>query len=339
MNKRIMVTGGLGFIGSHIVVELLEQNYNVIIVDNLSNSKKQVLYKIHEIVGTKQTKVDFYKIDLLDKISLENIFIKYNYFDYVIHLAGLKAVSESIDNPLLYYRTNIDITLNVLELMNKYNCYNLIFSSSATVYGNQSGPFIETMVTGQNISNPYGKSKYLIEEILKDLVKTNQKWTIIILRYFNPIGSHTSSKIGEDPNNIPNNLMPYILKTASKQYPCLNIYGNNYLTRDGTCIRDFIHVVDLAKGHLISMKDNIENGIHIYNLGTGKGTTVLELIKEFIRINKIDIPYKFIEKRDGDLTEVYADSNKAKNKLGWVAKLGIEEMVRDAYNYQKNNCI
>jgi len=334
--KNILVTGGTGFIGSHTCVELLDNGYNVVIIDNLINSKKNVVDKIKQITNNN---IIFYEIDLFDKYELLQIFTKHK-FDCVMHFAGLKAVAESVNKPLLYYKNNIMITLNLLELMEKFKCYNLIFSSSATVYGNQKPPFKEDMNIGQGITNPYGQTKYMIEQILKDLCISNNKFNVTCLRYFNPVGAHPSGLIGEDPNGIPNNLMPVILKVAIKnnldsdlgdRYKNLNIFGNDYNTKDGTCLRDYIHVVDLAQGHVKTL--NNMDGYKVYNLGTGKGISVLDIINKFTEINKVDLPYKIVGKRDGDLAEVYCDPSLVKDELGWEAKLGLENMCRDSWNF------
>lgn len=328
----ILVTGGLGFIGSHIVVELLNRDYKVIVVDNLSNSKLLVKQKI-ELITNKT--FELFIFDICDKVLLEDLFKKYN-ISTIIHLAGLKSVSESIKLPLHYYNNNLISTLNLLEMVNKYNINKFIFSSSATVYGTPTEvPLYEESQVGVGITNPYGRTKYMLEEIIKDFSLTS-KCNFIILRYFNPVGAHSSGLIGEDPNDIPNNLMPFILKVASDDYGVLSIYGNDYNTPDGTCIRDFIHVVDLAIAHVKSIEYNIDpNGhnINIFNIGTGNGVTVLELVKCFINTNNIIIPFKFVNKREGDVPIVYANSNKANNLLGWKAELTIEDMCRDAFKF------
>ena len=331
----ILVTGGLGFIGSHIVVELLTINYNVIVVDNLSNSKLLVKSKIEMI--TKKT-FELFIFDICDKLLLEDLFKKFN-ITTIIHLAGLKSVSQSIKEPLDYYNNNLVSTLNLLEMVNKYNINKFIFSSSATVYGTPTKvPLYETSSVGTDITNPYGKTKYMLEEIIKDFSITS-KCDFIILRYFNPIGAHSSGLIGEDPNDIPNNLMPFILKVATNDYNVLSIYGNDYSTPDGTCIRDFIHVVDLAIAHIKSIEYNIDpsghnnNNIDIFNIGTGNGISVLELVTCFINTNNIIIPFKFVNRREGDVPIMYANSDKANNLLGWKAELTIEDMCRDAFKF------
>ena len=325
----ILVTGGLGFIGSHIVVELLNRNYNVVVIDNLSNSKHTVKNKIEQI--TNKT-FDLFVFDICDKILLEDVF-KIFKITSIIHLAGLKAVGESIKNPLKYYNTNLLSTLNLLEMIDKYNINKFIFSSSATVYGSPMEiPLYETSQTGLNITNPYGRTKYMLEEIIKDFSLTSE-CNFIILRYFNPVGAHDSGLIGEDPNDIPNNLMPYILKVATKEFNKLCIYGDDYDTHDGTCIRDFIHVVDLAIAHVKSLDLDSINKLEIFNVGTGKGTSVLELVNLFASTNDIDVPYQFVNRRIGDVVVNYADTTKAYTILNWKAMKSIEDMCRDSYNF------
>ncbi len=328
---KILVTGGIGYIGSHTCVELLDAGYDVIVIDNLSNSKIDVLDRIKEI--TKK-EVKFYKGDCCDKEILAKIFSE-NKIDAVIHFAGFKAVGESVEKPLMYYRNNLDSTLSLLEVMNEYNCKKIVFSSSASVYGNpKSLPIKEDFPL--KASSPYGTTKLVIEGILKDLYTSDSNWGIAILRYFNLMGAHKSGLIGENPNGIPNNLLPYIIKVATKELDCLKIFGNDYDTKDGTGIRDYIHVVDLAKGHVKAIEKILkDNGVDCYNLGTGTGYSVLEIVETFKRVNNIDVPYKFVDRRPGDIAECYADPSYAKEKLGWVATLGIEDMVRDSYNYVK----
>ena len=334
---NILVTGGLGFIGSHIAVELLKNNYNVIIIDNLSNSKNSVLSRIAEISNKK---VIFYRKNLKDDISqIFNDQVIYA----VIHLAGLKSVGESVNNPLLYYSENINSTINLIKTMERYGCKNLIFSSSATVYGNQKSPLREDMKIGNDITNPYGKTKYMIEEILNDYSKSNNNFNIISLRYFNPIGSHPSGLIGEDPNGLPNNLMPYILNVAYKNnidftmkgYDCLSIFGDNYNTKDGTAIRDYIHVADLARAHFLALK-KIEqtNKYRYYNIGSGKGTSVLDIINTFKKVNKINLPYQICERRVGDLEEVFCDTTKSKKELGFKPKYNLSNMCKHSWNFK-----
>lgn len=337
----VLVTGGLGFIGSHTVVELIENNYNVIIVDNLSNSKIEVLDKIKTI--TKQNEIIFFNIDVTNMDDLENIFKEY-YIESIIHFAAYKAVGESIQKPLLYYHNNIVTTLNLLFLCDKYKTKHFIFSSSATVYGDTKSPITETFTVGKNLPSPYGKTKYFTEEILEDFHNSNPDIKIIILRYFNPVGAHSSGLIGENPNGIPNNLMPYILKVAVKNnidssiddiYSKVKVLGNTYNTVDGTGERDFIHVVDLANAHGKSLEYLKKNDIHfdIFNVGTGKPTSVLELINTFVETNKVIIPYEFRPKREGDIASVFCDTTKLNNVLKWNAKHNLTDMCKDSYNY------
>lgn len=326
---KILVSGGTGYIGSHTAVELIKAKHEVTIFDNLFNSKIEVLDKIKKITGTKPK---FFNTDLLDKAGLDKIFQSDN-FDLVMHFAGLKAVAESIEKPLWYYQNNVGGTINLLQCMKKYKVKNFIFSSSATVYGKQKTPKLnENMKTGINLTNPYGKTKYVIEEILKDLVESNNEFKIVILRYFNPIGAHPSGLIGEDPNDIPNNLMPIIVKVSQGIISELSIYGNDYNTLDGTGIRDYIHVVDLAKGHLSAI-NGLNNGVSIYNLGTGKNTSVLEMVSAFEKASGKKLPYKFMPRRKGDLAEVYADPTKAEKELGWKTELTIKDAMQDIINF------
>lgn len=330
----ILVTGGLGYIGSHTVVELIEVGYEPIIVDDLSNSKIEVLNRIEKITGKRPK---FYKFNLLDKKKLEKVFRKENITD-VIHFAGFKAVGESVKKPLMYYNNNLNSTINILEMMTKYKVNNIVFSSSATVYGNPKIlPITEECEVG-GVTNPYGRTKYMIEEILKDTVVANPNFNVAILRYFNPIGAHSSGLIGEDPNDIPNNLMPYITQVAIGKREELGVFGNNYNTEDGTGVRDYIHVVDLAKGHLAALdKLKCNPGLVTYNLGTGKGTSVLEMVKYFERANNLKIPYKIQQRRPGDIDAYFADCNKANKELNWFAKKSIEEACKDSWNFQINN--
>jgi len=330
---KILVTGGTGFIGSHTVVELLNENYEVVVIDNFSNSKPDVIDKIKTITD-KEFK--FYEGDVCDKKILQSIF-KENKIDAVIHFAGFKAVGESVQKPLMYYRNNLDSTLTLCEVMNENNVKNIVFSSSATVYGNpKSLPIKETFPTGET-TNPYGTTKVMIERILKDIYVSDNSWNIALLRYFNPIGAHKSGLIGENPNDIPNNLMPYIVKVATKELKELNVFGNDYDTPDGTGVRDYIHVVDLAKGHVLAIEKYAKPGVHICNLGTGKGYSVLEIVGAFERINGVKIPYVIKDRRPGDIATCYADPSRAKEQLGWVATRGIDEMCRDSWNYAKKH--
>jgi UDP-glucose 4-epimerase len=322
---NILITGGLGFIGSHTIIELLKYDYNIIIIDNLSNSNHDIIEKIKIISNSNNIKL--YIGDILDLNLLNEIFISFVIYS-VIHFAGLKSVNDSISEPLKYYENNVSGTINLLNVMKKYNIKNFIFSSSATVYGNTKAPFNENSQTGINITNPYGKSKYLIEEILKDL----HDWNIYCLRYFNPIGCHESGLIGDDPNGIPNNIIPYILKVVSGKIPYLNIYGNDYNTIDGTGVRDYIHVVDLAKAHVKAI-ENLKCGFNVINLGTGNGTSVLELVNQFEKINNIKIPYKLSERREGDVDISYCDTSKAEYFLNWKAEKTISDMCKDSCNF------
>lgn len=332
--KNILVTGGTGYIGSHTVVELLNRGDNVIILDNLSNSKIEVLDAIKEITG-KGAK--FYNVNYLNREELEKVFEE-NKIDSVINFAGYKAVGESTKKPLEYYENNVSGAIVLLETMQKYNVKKFVFSSSATIYGEQPvHKYVETMNRGIP-SSPYGFTKVMIEQILEDLYKADPEWSISILRYFNPVGAHPSALIGEDPEGIPNNLMPYIQRVAAGKLPELTIFGNDYPTPDGTCLRDYLHVVDLAKGHLKAL-DNLDNkgaGIYIHNLGTGNPKSVLEMVNTFKEVNGIDVPYKFGPRREGDLPEFYADPTKAETELGWKAEKTLEDMCRDSWNYQKN---
>ena len=326
---KILVTGGTGYIGSHACVELLNNGYEVVIVDNLSNSKREVVNKIKEITGKD---VKFYKQDVCNKKALQKIFSE-NQIDAVIHFAGLKAVGESVKKPLMYYRNNLDSTLSLLEVMNEYNCKNIVFSSSATVYGSpKSLPIKEDFPL--STTNPYGSTKLMIEDILRDLYVSDNSWSIALLRYFNPIGAHESGLIGENPNGIPNNLMPYIIKVAIGELPVLNVFGDDYDTKDGTGVRDYIHVVDLAKGHIKAIEHVLKTkGVDTFNLGTGHGYSVLELVKTFEKVNNLKVNYKITDRRPGDIASCYADPTKAKEILGWKAEKDIEEMCRDGYHF------
>ncbi len=327
----ILVTGGAGFIGSHTVVELLESGEDIVIVDNFSNSSPDVLEKIKEITH-KDFK--FYEVDLLDEENLEKVF-RENNIESVIHFAGLKAVGESVEKPIEYYHNNITGTLILLKVMRKYNCQKLVFSSSATVYGDPASlPIKEDFPL--STTNPYGSTKLMIEQILQDVCIANKDFCVAILRYFNPIGAHKSGLIGEVPNGIPNNIMPYILKVANGEYEALTVFGNDYDTPDGTGVRDYIHVVDLAKGHLKALdKIRKEKGVKIYNLGTGNGYSVLDLVTNFEKVNNVKVNYKIGARRAGDIAACYADPTKAKEELGWVAEYGIEDMCKDAWNFIK----
>ena len=329
---KILLTGGTGYIGSHTAVELIKMGYEIEILDNLFNSKITVLDQIEKITGVKPK---FYEVDLLDKEKVDEVFDK-GKFDLVIHFAGLKAVGESVEKPLKYYENNIGGTINLLECMKKYNVNKIIFSSSATVYGDQSvSEVVETMQTGIRITNPYGKTKYMIEEILKDVAVANPDFEVTILRYFNPVGAHESGFIGEDPNDIPNNLMPIIMKVSTGELKQLEIYGNDYDTVDGTGMRDYIHVVDLANGHVAAIS-HMKKGVLTYNLGTGRATSVLEMVAAFEKASGEKLPYEFTERRAGDLATIYANVEKAENELGWRTNLTIEDAMNDTINYLKH---
>ena len=328
---KILVTGGCGYIGSHTVVKLLEEKFEVVIIDNLVNSKREVLDKIKKITGSDVT---FYQEDLCNLDALKNIFKKEK-FDAIIHFAGLKAVGESVQIPLRYYQNNLISTMNLLSCMQEYGVKKLVFSSSATVYGNPKYLPIKEDFPLQT-TNPYGTTKLMIEQILKDVYTANSSLDITILRYFNPIGAHKSGLLGEDPNGIPNNLMPYVVRVAMGTLPVLSIFGSDYNTVDGTGVRDYIHVLDLAKGHLLALK-NPKSGLKIYNLGTGKGTSVLELVNMFEKVNQVKVNKKFTARRDGDIDACYASNEKAMKELGFKCEYTLEDMCKDSYNYAKNN--
>ena len=330
----ILVTGGAGFIGSHTVVELQNAGYDVVVVDNLVNSSRKSLERVEKITGKEVT---FYEADINDAAALNEIFEKES-IDSVIHFAGLKAVGESVAKPLEYYMNNISGSLTLFDVMRNHGVKNIIFSSSATVYGDPAFvPITEECPKGE-ITNPYGKTKGMLEEILTDIQKADPEWNVILLRYFNPIGAHKSGLIGEDPNGIPNNLMPYITKVATGELPRVNVFGNDYPTPDGTGVRDYIHVMDLATGHVNAIDKIKENpGVKVYNLGTGKGYSVLDVIKNFSEASGIDIPYVITDRRPGDIAECYSDATLAKEELGWEAKYDIKEMCADSWNWQKNN--
>jgi UDP-glucose 4-epimerase len=331
---KILVTGGTGYIGSHTCVELLNEGYEVVVLDNLSNSKIEVLDKIKNITGKE---VKFYEGNMIDRSILEKIFTE-NKIDAVIDFAAYKAVGESVEKPVEYYTNNVSTVLVLLDVMKKFNCKNIVFSSSATVYGTpKEVPITEECETG-GTTNPYGTSKLFVEQILKDLYKSDNTWNIVILRYFNPIGAHESGLIGEEPNGIPANLMPYISKVANGKLECLSVFGNDYPTKDGTGVRDYIHVVDLAKGHIKAIeKISKDKGLFIYNLGTGVGYSVLDIINAFEKANGIKINYKIAPRREGDIAECYSNPTKAKEELDFVATKTIEDMCKDAWNYEKNN--
>lgn len=331
----ILVTGGAGFIGSHTCVELLNAGYEIVVVDNYYNANPKSLERVKEL-----TDKDFksYECDIRDSEGMDKIF-KENKIDAVIHFAGLKAVGESCQKPIEYYDNNIGGTLKLCDVMRNNGCKNIVFSSSATVYGMKNvSPLKETMKTG-GTTNPYGTTKYMIEIILEDIYKSDNEWNVTLLRYFNPIGAHESGRIGENPSGIPNNLMPYITQVAIGKRPFLSVYGNDYDTPDGTCIRDYIHVVDLADGHVKAVNNILDGkkGVQIFNLGTGKGYSVLDIVKAFSKAYGKELPYKIAPRRPGDLAVCFSDPTKAKEVLGWEAKRGIDDMCRDSWNWQSKN--
>ena len=328
---NILVTGGAGYIGAHTCVALLQEGYNIIVADNLCNSKVESIDKIRQITNKE---IIFYNIDVTYESNLEIIF-KTHKIDGVIHFAGLKAVGESVEKPLEYYYNNLVSTMNIAKLCIKYKVNKFIFSSSATVYGNNKVPFRENMSLLPT-TNPYGETKAMNERILTDIANTNPNFSVALLRYFNPVGAHESGLIGEAPNGTPNNLMPYITQVAKGKREKLNIFGDDYPTIDGTGVRDYIHVLDLAEGHVAAL-NNLQPGVHVYNLGTGQGTSVLQLVKSFEEANNVAVPYEIVDRRAGDIASCYADVSKAKEELGWSAKRGIVEMCRDSWNFEKNN--
>lgn len=329
----ILVTGGAGYIGSHTVVELLNNDQEVVIVDDFSNSHPTVLDRIKELTGKT---FKFYELNLLDKEKLQKVFSE-NTIEAVIHFAGFKAVGESVSIPLEYYHNNVTGTIILLEVMEEFNVKNIVFSSSATVYGmDNKAPFTEEMPT--SATNPYGYTKVFIEHILEDVAFADEEWSVILLRYFNPIGAHESGRIGEDPNDIPNNLMPYITQVAVRKLEKLSVYGDDYDTHDGTGVRDYIHVLDLAKGHLKALDYALKHtGSEAVNLGTGEGYSVLDVVHAFENANDVEIPYEIVERRPGDIAVGYADPTKAKEILGWEAEHSLEDMCRTSWKWQKNN--
>ena len=331
----ILVTGGAGYIGSHTCLRLLEEGYDVIVLDNLINSSEESLFRVQEITGKK---IKFYMTSILDKDNLDAVFAHEN-IEAVIHFAGLKAVGESVEKPLEYYHNNISGTLVLLEIMKKYNCKNIVFSSSATVYGNPAFVPITEDCPLSNPTNPYGRTKAMLEQILTDLHTSDNGWNIMLLRYFNPIGAHESGLIGEDPKGIPNNLLPYITQVAVGRLKTLGVFGNDYDTPDGTCIRDYIHVVDLANGHIKALEKilNCDPEVRIYNLGTGRGYSVMEVINAFEQANNIKINYEIKDRRPGDIPVCYADPAKALKELNWKAERSIIDMCKDAWNWQSKN--
>lgn len=331
---KILVTGAAGFIGSHTCVELINSGYDIVGIDNFINSKPVVLENIEKITGKR---IAFYEGDVCDEVLLRKIMNEHK-ISAAIHFAGLKAVGESVEKPLMYYQNNLMSTIVLSKVMNEFGCKKIIFSSSATVYGTPHAvPMTEDFPVG-GTTNPYGTTKLMCERILSDLQYAEKDWSVCLLRYFNPIGSHASGLIGEEPNGIPNNLMPYIVKVASKQLPQLSVFGNDYPTHDGTGVRDYIHVVDLAKGHVCALKKVLaESGIHIYNLGTGIGYSVLDLVETFKKVNDIDVPYVFAPRRAGDIPECFANADKALKELGWKAEKNVEDMCRDSWNFYLKN--
>ena len=332
--SRILVTGGAGFIGSHTLVELRQAGHDVVVVDNLCNSSPEALRRVEALTGKPVT---FYEADIRDRAALEKIFSD-NRLDACIHFAGLKAVGESVEKPWEYYENNISGTLVLLDVMRRHGCKNIIFSSSATVYGDPVEiPITEQCPKGQ-CTNPYGWTKSMLEQVMMDIQKADPEWNVVLLRYFNPIGAHPSGTMGEDPNGIPNNLMPYVTQVAIGKRPELGVFGNDYPTPDGTGVRDYIHVVDLARGHVAAL-GAIERhcGLAIYNLGTGHGYSVLDVVKAFEKVNGVPVPYSIKPRRAGDIATCYSDPAKAERELGWKARYGIEEMCRDSWNWQKNN--
>lgn len=330
---NVLVTGGAGFIGSHTVVELLNEGYGVIVVDNLCNANKEALNRIEKITGKKVT---FYETDVRNAAEMEKIFATHK-IDWVIHFAGLKAVGESVAKPIEYYDNNLISTLVLVETMKKFGVKNIVFSSSATVYGDPAElPLKETSVMNPT-TNPYGTSKVMQEQILKDLCVANKEWNVVLLRYFNPVGAHESGLIGEDPKGIPNNLMPYVAQVASGKLKEIGVFGNDYPTPDGTGVRDYIHVVDLARGHVAAIKHLKNAGVHIYNLGTGNGYSVLDMIKAFGKACGKQLPYQIKPRRAGDIATCYASAEKAAKDLDWKAEYDLEKMCVDQWNWQKNN--
>ena len=330
---KVLLTGGAGYIGSHTAVEMLGAGYEIVIADNFDNSSPKVIDRIEAITGRRPT---VYELDVADNAAVDAMFAK-EHFDAVVHFAGLKAVGESCSIPVRYYRNNIDTTLTLLEVMKVHGVHNFVFSSSATVYGiPKEVPLREGMPTF--CTNPYGWTKYMNEQILTDAATADKELSVVLLRYFNPIGAHSSGLIGENPNGIPNNLMPYITQVAVGKLPRLGVFGDDYPTPDGTGVRDYIHVVDLAQGHLKAIEyAAAHKGTEIFNLGTGNGYSVLDIVKTFSSVNDIEIPYDIKPRRPGDVAECYADPSKAQRDLGWTAQFGLEEMCRDSWNWQKNN--
>ena len=337
---NILVTGGAGFIGSHTLIELYAAGHTAVVVDNLSNSNPVALQRVEEIIGVSE--IPFYQVDIRDREGLEKVFSEHK-LDACIHFAGLKAVGESVEKPWEYYENNIGGTLTLVDVMRKHGCKNIIFSSSATVYGDPAEiPITENCPKGE-CTNPYGWTKSMLEQVLMDIQKADPEWNVVLLRYFNPVGAHPSGRIGENPSGIPNNLMPYITQVAVGKRKELGVFGNDYDTPDGTGVRDYIHVVDLAKAHVAALQCFTQPSTlnpqpsTIYNIGTGHGYSVLDMVKAFVLVNGVDVPYSIKPRRAGDIATCYCDPSKAKNELGWEAEYGIEEMVRDSWNWQRQN--
>lgn len=331
--KTILVTGGAGYIGSHTLIELINNNFEVVVIDNLANSSRESLRRVEQITGHE---IPFIEADVRDQSALDDIFTTYD-IDSVIHFAGLKAVGESVAKPLEYYDNNLVSTLALLEAMREHNVKQLVFSSSATVYGSPSElPLRETSTVGVGLTNPYGKTKYMIEQIIQDYCAADPAFEATILRYFNPIGAHQSGQIGEDPNGIPNNLLPYVAQVAVGKLQSVGVFGDDYDTPDGTGVRDYIHVVDLARGHVAALQ-HMKAGANVYNLGTGSGTSVLEIIKAFSKACGRDLPYEIKPRRAGDIAACYADCSKAERELGWRAELSIEQACADSWRWQSQN--
>ena len=337
---NILVTGGAGFIGTHTLIELYNAGPTAVVIDDLSNSNPESLRRVAEIIGVPE--IPFYKVDIRDREALNSVFDEHH-FDACIHFAGLKAVGESVEKPWEYYENNINGTLVLVDVMRKHGCKNIIFSSSATVYGDPVEiPITENCPKGQ-CTNPYGWTKSMLEQVLMDIQKADNEWNVVLLRYFNPVGAHPSGRIGENPNGIPNNLMPYITQVAVGKRKELGVFGNDYPTHDGTGVRDYIHVCDLAAAHVAALQcftqaiKQSSNQTFIYNVGTGHGYSVLDMVKAFIRVNGVDVPYSIKPRRAGDISTCYCDPAKAKAELGWEAKYGIDDMVRDSWNWQRQN--
>lgn len=332
---KILVTGGAGFIGSHTLIELYKAGHTALVVDNLYNANPEALHRVADIIGIPE--IPFVEADIRDREALEAVFANHH-FDACIHFAGLKAVGESVAKPLEYYENNLNGTFVLLDVMRRHNCKNIIFSSSATVYGDPAIiPITEDCPKGQ-CTNPYGQTKSMLEQVMMDLQKAEPEWNVVLLRYFNPIGAHPSGRIGENPNGIPNNLMPYITQVAVGKRERLGVFGNDYPTHDGTGVRDYIHVMDLAAAHVAALQAITRKaGLAIYNIGTGQGYSVLDVVNAFIRVNKVDIPYTIMPRRAGDIATCYCNPDKAARELGWKAQFGLDDMCRDAWNWQKNN--